>query len=175
MYSLQIFSKSEVRFRTDRSALAKMAARYEGVAQRNLKMQFSGLFPAESEEFWMINRDSFVASPEIQQLVTILTTKEEILENKRAAVRESVVYPVTVQFQYELSRHRAFSRDISTGGICLIGEREVEVEQIATLAIYRIDDIVSKIRARCVWSKPFGDQHYMTGWKFLRRILQDDN
>ena len=41
----------------------------------------------------MINRDSFVASPEIQQLVTILTDKEEIHENKRSAVRESVVCP----------------------------------------------------------------------------------
>ena len=122
----------------------------------------------------MINRDSFIASPEIQQLVTILTAKEEALHDQRASSRESVVYPVTVQFQYELTRHRAFSRDISTGGICLIGERDVAVEQIATLAIYRIDDIVSKVRARCVWSKPFGDQHYLTGWKFLRKMLQDE-
>lgn len=121
----------------------------------------------------MINRDSFVASPEIQQLVTILTAKEDTDHNRRAALRESVVCPVTVQFQYELTRHRAFSRDISTGGICLIGEREVDVEQIASLAIYRIDDIVSKVRARCVWSKPFGDQYYLTGWRFLRKMLQD--
>ena len=122
----------------------------------------------------MINRDSFVASPEIQQLVTILTDKEEIHENKRSTVRESLVCPVTVQFQYELSRHRAFSKDISSGGICLIGERDVEVEQIATLAIYRIDDLVSKVRARCVWSKSFGDQHYLTGWRFLRKVFQDN-
>ncbi len=122
----------------------------------------------------MINRDSFVASPEIQQLVTILTSKEDDYKDKRAATRESLVCPVTVQFQYELTRHRAFSKDISTGGIALIGEREVDAEQIATLAIYRIDDIVSKVRARCVWSKPFGDQYYLTGWRFLRKILQDD-
>jgi len=35
----------------------------------------------------MINRDSFVASPEIQQLVAILTTKEDDYEDKRAATR----------------------------------------------------------------------------------------
>ena len=122
----------------------------------------------------MINRDSFVASPEIQQLVTILTKKGEVHENKRATVRESVVCPVTVQFQYELSRHRAFSKDISSGGICLIGERDVEVEQIATLAIYRIDDLGSKVRARCVWSKSFGEEHYLTGWRFLRKMFQYD-
>ena len=122
----------------------------------------------------MINRDSFVASPEIQQLVTILTDKEEVHDNKRASARESVVYPVTVQFQYELSRHRAFSKDISSGGICLIGERDVDAEQIATLAIYRIDDIVSKVRARCIWSKPFGEEHYLTGWRFLRKVFQKD-
>jgi len=123
----------------------------------------------------MINRDSFVDSPEIQQLVTILTEKEEISNNQRASVRELVVCPVTVQFQYELSRHRAFTKDISTGGVCLIGERDVEVEQIATLAICRIDNLVTKVRARCVWSKPFGDQHYLTGWRFLRKVLQDDS
>jgi len=108
----------------------------------------------------MINRDSFVASPEIQQLVTILTASEETYDDKRSANRETAVCPVTVQFQYELTRHRAFSKDVSTGGICLIGEREVDVEQIASLAIYRIDDIVSKVRARCVWSKPFGGHYY---------------
>ena len=122
----------------------------------------------------MINRDSFVASPEIQQLVAILTTKEDDYEDKRAATRESLVCPVTIQFQYELTRHRAFSKDISTGGISLIGEHEVEAEQIASLAIYRIDDVVSKVRARCVWSKSFGENYYLTGWKFLRKILQDD-
>lgn len=121
----------------------------------------------------MINRDSFVASPEIQQLVAILTTKEDDYDDKRAATRESLVCPVTIQFQYELTRHRAFSKDISTGGISLIGEHEVEVEQIASLAIYRIDDVVSKVRARCVWSKSFGEKYYLTGWKFLRKILQD--
>jgi len=123
----------------------------------------------------MINRESFVESPEIQQLVTILTAKEDNFENKRNASREQVVCPVTVQFQYELSRHRAFSKDISTGGICLIGEREVEVEQIATLAIYRTDDLATKVRARCVWSKKFSGDYYLTGWKFLRKMLQDES
>lgn len=122
----------------------------------------------------MISRDSFVASPEIQQLVTILTGKEDNYDDKRSEPRESAVCPVTVQLQYDLTRHRAFSKDISTSGISLIGEHEVEVEQIASLAIYRIDDIVLKVRARCVWSKPFGGNYHLTGWKFLRRILQDD-
>lgn len=122
----------------------------------------------------MINRDSFVDSPEIKHLVTMLSAKEENYVDKRASHREPVVCPVTVQFQYELTRHRAFSKDISTGGISLIGERKVEVEQIATLAIYRIDDIATKVRARCIWCKPFGEEHYLTGWKFLRKVLQDD-
>ena len=101
----------------------------------------------------IINRESFVASPEIQQLVTMLAEKDDFAVDYRSSTREQMVCPVTVQFQYELTRHRAFSKDISTGGICLIGERDVEVEQIATLGIHRIDDVATKVRARCVWEK----------------------
>ncbi len=122
----------------------------------------------------MINRESFVGSPEIQQLVTILTEKDDFDINKRASSREAVVCPVTIQFQYELTKQRAFSKDISAGGICLIGEREVEVEQIASLSIYRLDDIATKVRARCMWSKKFGGDYHLSGWKFLRKVLQDD-
>lgn len=121
----------------------------------------------------IINRESFVASPEIQQLVTMLAEKDDFAVDYRSSTREQMVCPVTVQFQYELTRHRAFSKDISTGGICLIGERDVEVEQIATLGIHRIDDVATKVRARCVWKRPFGDQYFLTGWKFLRKLLQD--
>ena len=125
--------------------------------------------------FGVIDRDSFVANPEIQQLVAVLTEKADVgPDNNRQSARELVVCPVTVQFQYELTRHRAFSRDISTGGICLIGERFVPVEQIATLTIYRLDDLTTKIRGRCMWSKEFAGDYYLSGWKFLRTVLQHE-
>ena len=105
----------------------------------------------------------------------MLTEKADVADNNRASAREPMVCPVTVQFQHELTRHRAFSKDISTGGICLISEREVEVEQIATLAIHRVNDVSKKVRARCVWTRPFGEDYYLTGWKFLRKMLQDES
>ena len=122
----------------------------------------------------MLHSETFAGSPEIQQLITILTEHNQVEVNKRAHTRESTVCPVSIQLQYELARHKAFSRDISVGGISLIGERSVEVEQIATLTIFRVDDIVMKVRARCMWAKPIGGDYTMSGWKFLRKVLQGD-
>jgi len=75
--------------------------------------------------------------------------------------------------QYELSRSRAFTKDISKGGACLITEIDVKIEQIATLAIYRADDFPTKVRARCIWQREFGNGYYQSGWKFLRKVLQN--
>ena len=122
----------------------------------------------------MLHSETFAGSPEIEQLITILTENNQVEFNNRAHTRESTVCPVSIQLQYELARHKAFSRDISVGGISLVGEYSVEVEQIATLTIFRVDDIVTKVRARCVWTKPIGGDYTMSGWKFLRKVLQGD-
>ena len=122
----------------------------------------------------MLNTESFAGSPEIQQLMTILSEKNEVEVNQRAHTREIAVCPVSIQFQYELARHKAFSRDISVGGISLITERAVDVEQIATLTIYQTNNIVMKVRARCMWAKPVGNDCTISGWKFLRKVLRAD-
>lgn len=122
----------------------------------------------------MLDRESFINSPEIQSLVSILSARNSVTFDKRRYVRESVVCPVTIRFQYELNKHRAFSKDLSAGGICLIGTNAVEAEQIATLSICRLDDLSMEVRARCVWTKSFGEEYTMSGWKFLRKVLQNE-
>ena len=120
----------------------------------------------------MIGNSLCNASPQIQELITILTRQQDFGNDSRSVPRETVVCPVTIQPQYELERLRGFTKDISSGGVCLITQREIKVEQIATLAIYRADDLPTKVRARCIWQKPFGNDYYQSGWRFLRRVLQ---
>ena len=122
----------------------------------------------------MLQTESFAAGPEIQRLMTILTEKNQVDVNKRDHTRESTVCPVTIQFQYELARHKAFSSNMSVGGISLIGERSVEEDQIATLTIFQVDNIVMKVRARCVWAETISNDYTASGWKFLRKVLQGD-
>ena len=121
----------------------------------------------------MFENSTYNTSPQIQNLITLLTKQEEVGHESRTIPRETVVCPATIQLQYELERFRAFTKDISGGGVCLITEVEIKVEQIATLAIYRADDIPTKVRARCIWQKPFGNDYYQSGWRFLRRVLQN--
>lgn len=121
----------------------------------------------------MLDHSSYNASPQIQDLVTMLKQRGTFENDQRSDFRETVVCPVTIQLQYELNKSRGFTKDISSGGICLITETQIKVEQIATLAVFRVDDIPTKVRARCVWQAPFGDGYYQTGWKFLRRVLQN--
>jgi len=121
----------------------------------------------------MIENSSCNASPQIQELITVLTKQDDFGNESRTVPRETVVCPVTIQLQYDLERFRGFTKDISSGGVCIISEVEIKVEQIATLAIYRADDIPTKIRARCIWQKSFGNDYYQSGWRFLRRVLQN--
>ncbi|MDB4766672.1 PilZ domain-containing protein [bacterium] len=128
----------------------------------------------------MLDNSFSNSSPEIHDLITILRQKGETVHELRSEPRESVVFPATVQMQYELGRSRGFTKDVSSQGACLITEVEIKAEQIATLEIFRDDNILSaeeiiptRVRARCTWVKPFGDGYYMTGWKFLRKVLQN--
>lgn len=121
----------------------------------------------------MLDHSSYNASPQIQDLVTMLKQRGTFENDQRSDFRETVVCPVTIQLQYDLNKSRGFTKDISSGGICLISEIEIKTEQIATLAIFRVDDIPTTVRARCIWQSPFGDSYYQSGWKFLRRVLQN--
>ena len=121
----------------------------------------------------MIGNSLCNVSPQIQDLITVLTRQENFGHESRSVPRETVVCPVTIQPQYELERLRGFTKDISSGGVCLITQREIKVEQIATLSIYRADDLPTKVRARCIWQKSFGNDYYQSGWRFLRRVLQN--
>jgi hypothetical protein len=68
-------------------------------------------------------------------------------------------------------RFKAFSKNISATGICIIGENEVTPEKLAALEIFSGDMEKTTVRGRCVWSRSFHG-FYMSGWKFLQARQQ---
>ena len=118
----------------------------------------------------MFDRRSFIDSPQIQDLITLLRQRNQAYDERRQQARETIVFPVTIQLQYELKRLRGFTKNISKGGVCLISEMELMPEAIATLSIFRDQHTPTKIRARCVWQEPFGEGYFQSGWKILRRV-----
>ena len=130
----------------------------------------------------MLDNSFSNSSPQLHNLVNTLRQQSSVEHELRSEPRESAVFPAMVQLQYQLARSRGFTKDVSSQGACLITEVEIKAEQIATLEIFRDDNILSgeeiiptRVRARCTWVKPFGEGYYMTGWKFLRKVLQNRN
>ena len=130
----------------------------------------------------MLDNSFSNSSPQIHDLITVLRQKSQVDSELRSELRETAIFPATIQLQYQLPRSRGFTKDVSSQGACLITEVEIKTEQIATLEIFRDDNILSadeiiptRVRARCNWVTPFGDGYYMTGWKFLRKVLQNRN
>ena len=103
--------------------------------------------------FKMFENSSCNMSPQIQELITLLTRQEDVGHESRKVQRETVVCPVTIQPQYELERFRGFTKDLSSGGVCLITQDEMKVEQIATLAIYTAPMIFQRKSAHVVFGR----------------------
>lgn len=117
----------------------------------------------------LINQNSF-ASPEIGRLICDVLREDAKFENElRSMHRERLVCPVTMKFMNGSERVPAFSRNISPKGIALVCGRKFAQKDLATLEIYRLGGRpYSEIVAECRWSKPFGEDFWVSGWQFLR-------
>ena len=80
--------------------------------------------------------------------------------------RENLVVPVKLLFRNG-EIQSTFSRNVSPVGICLIGDRLIEEDQIVDLEIYRLHGPPIKLTSDVRWCKPFGTEWFMSGWKFL--------
>ena len=110
-----------------------------------------------------------VNSPEIERLIKdILRDDARFSTELRSVHRERLVCPVNLRFEDSDEVFHAFSRNISSAGICLITQKHIEDETLATLQIYRLQDTASEIVAESRWCKPFGDHYFMSGWQFVR-------
>jgi len=117
----------------------------------------------------MLVGNQLFISPEIDRLIKdIIRDDARYSTELRSVHRERLVCPVTVKLDDSEEEIHAFSRNISSAGICLISQKPVDQRASATLEIYRLKDTASEIIAECRWCKPFGEHYFMSGWQFTR-------
>ncbi|HMP77814.1 MAG TPA: PilZ domain-containing protein [Pirellulaceae bacterium] len=111
----------------------------------------------------------FGANPVVAELVQRLLAEDcrfDAME-RRSAIREHLVRPVTIRLRDSNAEFPGFSRNISSNGICIITQDKVEERSFASIRIHRLEGEDVTILAECRWTKPFGASFYMSGWQFL--------
>ena len=108
-------------------------------------------------------------SPELEKLIKEVVKEDTryVRSEMRSVHRENLVVPVTIVHRDDREQH-AFSRNISPAGICLISNEPVAVNESLELEIYRLNGKSERIIAEVRWCKPFGDEYFMSGWKFVQ-------
>lgn len=99
----------------------------------------------------------------------LLKENQSELLTERRNDRKPFVRPVTIR----AGRNRdtvafAFSREISSVGIGLISQVEWKARTQATIEVISIEkQEVYQIAGEARWTRPFGQNWYYTGWKFV--------
>jgi hypothetical protein len=109
---------------------------------------------------------------QLKRVVDRLLKEDESCEHERRSVhRTPLVRPVTVLVAGDEERKLlGFSKNISPLGIGLILEAPLAVETIAKLSIHSLINRPVHIRSEVRWCKPFGNDWYLTGWRFITEV-----
>ncbi len=91
-------------------------------------------------------------------------SRAEQEEERRSLDRVPFVRPVRILGHSQAQQ--TFSRDISAGGIGLIGTEDFEVGTIAYLVVHSINGCSVTLKSEVAWSRPFGSGWFLTGWQF---------
>ena len=112
---------------------------------------------------------STATSPELENLIKEVVREDNryVRSEMRSVHRENLVVPVTIVLK-DGCQQPAFSRNISPAGICLISSEPVTANQTLELEIYRLNGKSDRIIAEVRWCRPFGQEYFMSGWKFMQ-------
>ena len=112
---------------------------------------------------------STTTSPELEKIIKEVVQEDSrwMRSEMRSVHRENLVVPVAIVLK-DGSQYEAFSRNISPAGVCLISSEPVTANKNFELEIYRLNGKSDRIIAEVRWCKPFGQEYYMSGWKFVQ-------
>ncbi len=115
------------------------------------------------------NQQAGKADPVVERIIHDMIREDSrfVAAEMRSVHRETLVVPVTACFK-DGTTYQTFSRNISPQGVCLIGKEPMECEQVADLDIYRINADPIRIVAEIRWCKPFGQEYFFSGWRFIQ-------
>ncbi len=103
------------------------------------------------------------ATPDVRRLLDQIKADETAYDSEsRANQRIKLIRPVTVSSGDKT--YQAFSRDISTGGICLISSVDNDLGKECTIQIQNTDHELH-VAGTCRWKSTFGASHWISGWQ----------
>ena len=106
----------------------------------------------------------------IQQIIESLRKAEsaEVLRDRRSAGRTPFVRPVLITLgRDQHTQIQTTSNNLSTTGISLIHDVELQVGRTGVLTIHRLHEDPVKIRAHVRWCQPFCGSWFTSGWQFI--------
>ena len=98
----------------------------------------------------------------------ILEEDQWLDHEQRSIKRERFAIPVVVHQKNDRPTIYAFSRNICTSGICLIGNDKPKADDFSLLEFVRSDGQTSRITAECRWTDQIGQSIWISGWQFPR-------
>jgi hypothetical protein len=101
---------------------------------------------------------------QIEQL--LLEIQRAKFMERRTEPRQPFVRPVSIHVGREAGV-KAFSKNMSQQGIGIIAAQMWDVGTIATIRIHSLTRKPVYLRCELRWCDPYGDDWYLTGWKFL--------
>ncbi len=84
---------------------------------------------------------------------------------QRSSERERIMIPIVLSREEGDVTH-AFSRNISTDGICLVTTEPISEGTFANMLLSCSDGHISEVTAHCRWTEAFGAAHCISGWQF---------
>ena len=116
----------------------------------------------------MLRSSTGFVSKQVEQLINQISVEDKRFERElRSVHREKLIIPAEVMFDSGESLS-AFTRNISSKGVCIMSCQEIEPMTKATLKLFRMSQAPGTVLAECRWSKPFGDHYWVSGWLFLQ-------
>ena len=92
----------------------------------------------------------------------------ERLSDRRMAPRKPLVRPVRIVARHRRNEvHEAFSKNVSSNGIGIIGKFDWPPKSVARISVHMTKGNPINIDAELRWSEPYGKGWFTTGWVFL--------
>jgi hypothetical protein len=119
------------------------------------------------------------AGPELTDLVEQIRNDQEGFEFEcRRDFREKIVMPAAVESSMEDDWVDAFTRNISSNGICIIAPQPFRPTSQARVRLAS-ESVPEPITCTCQWNKKFGLSYWISGWELnsklpLGKLLKED-
>ena len=122
----------------------------------------------------MLNTQTSYNCPNIERLIREIEADDDRYDRElRSANRKRIVLPLEIRSMNGKATVKAFSRNLSSAGICLIADRQFQRQTLAKITLFRINRSATALIAESKWCQSFGRDYWISGWQFLQMGNRD--